>query len=289
MERYKVEVVAPRITKMGESPYWDYRRSVLRFVDIPAGIILDFDPETQSIQKRDVDGVIGSVNPAGKDHCIAALSNGLYLYNLNTMESRVLCPRDKEVPPSTRYNDSKCDAKGRLWVGTTDMERNKICSLYCFTDHLEEKAGDLIISNGLAWSPDQKTMYHIDTWVRHLWRYEFDLEEGKITNARLVFSIPEDLVYPDGMTIDEEGKLWIAFWGGSRVCRFDPETGVQLAEIMLPVKNPTCCTFGGENLDELYITSAVGDDTSELAGSLFRVKLPYHGMLPYDFDVAYCN
>ena len=91
------------------------------------------------------------------------------------------------------------------------------------------------------------------------------------------------------MTIDEEGKLWIAFWGGSRVCRFDPETGVQLAEIMLPVKNPTCCTFGGENLDELYITSAVGDDTSELAGSLFRVKLPYHGMLPYDFDVAYCN
>lgn len=286
MEIYNnVITVLKNIAKMCESPYWDKYDNTVKFVDIPNKKLLSYSEETGTVKTWMMADVVGSTNPAGKDKCIASLNCGLYLYDLKNNSHKVLYERTDYSKKSTRFNDSKCDASGRLWVGTTDMERNKICSLYKFTDKLEECITGLTISNGIAWTPDNKTMYHIDTWPRHIWKYNFDVETGTILDKSIAFTIPEELCYPDGMTIDEEGMLWIAFWGGGCICRFNPDNGEKLAVIKMPVKYPSCCTFGGKNLNKLFITSAVSDDKSPFAGSLFCVELPYKGMLPNEFNL----
>ena len=121
--------------------------------------------------------------------------------------------------------------------------------------------------------------------------FDFDVKTGDIGNRRVVVSIPEKEGFPDGMTIDREGKLWIAHWEGWQVARWDPETGKKLMSIQLPVARITCCTFGGENLQDLYITSAKVGLTAQqlekqpLAGSLFVVKnCGYQGLPTVAFD-----
>jgi sugar lactone lactonase YvrE len=165
-------------------------------------------------------------------------------------------------------------------------------SLYCLHTDLtvEKKVSDLTISNGLAWSPDHRFMYLIDSPTGKVTCYTYDLATGTIADPKTVITFPEGVGGPDGMTIDDEGMLWIAHWGGSRVSRWNPNTGEQLDEIRVPVKNVTSCTFGGKNLDELYITTA-REDTSEEelaqyphAGGLFKIKTNYKGGKTYSFN-----
>ncbi len=138
--------------------------------------------------------------------------------------------------------------------------------------------GDVGISNGIAWNRDETCMYYIDSISQTVVAFDFDAENGSITNKRVVVHIDESEGVPDGMTIDVEGKLWVAHFGGWKVSRFDPETGYRLSEIRLPCEQVTSCCFGGEHYDDLYITTAsIGlskeqREQQPLAGCLFRIK-----------------
>jgi sugar lactone lactonase YvrE len=142
------------------------------------------------------------------------------------------------------------------------------------------------VSNGLDWSLDLKTLYYIDTSTRRIDAFDFDGEGGTIQNRRPVFEFPEGTGSPDGMTIDEEGMLWVALWNGRKVVRVNPRTASIIGEIEMPVSRPSCCAFAGKDLDELVITSASEDVDTEKeprAGRLFRVRPGVRGRAPFRF------
>ena len=151
----------------------------------------------------------------------------------------------------------------------------------------EKKISEVTNSNGLAWSPDESIFYYIDTPTLKVRAYDYDAETGIITNPRDVIHFPEEEGFPDGMTIDEEGMLWIAHFSGAKVSRWDPNSGRKLSSISVPAKHVTSCTFGGPDLDELYITTAKLDDTDmdefPHAGGLFRIKTGIKGMPAFRF------
>jgi len=145
------------------------------------------------------------------------------------------------------------------------------------------------ISNGLAWSVDHRTLYYIDSPTRQIVAFDFDDGRGAISNRRVVIQLGEEEGFPDGMTIDKEGMLWVGHWGGWQVARWNPQTGKKLLQIKLPVAKVTSCTFGGDLLQDLYITTAKVDLTANelreqpLAGSLFVVPNCGEGLPPFEF------
>lgn len=158
-----------------------------------------------------------------------------------------------------RFNDGKCDSKGRFWVGSMAVDQEssdafEAGALYKMDKRvLKEMISDVSISNGLAWW--QSSMYYIDTYTNEVVAYDFDETLGNITNKSSCISFQDEIGSPDGMTIDEEGMLWIAHWGGYKVSRWDPKTGKKMEEIKVPAENVTSVTFGGIQLNELYITT----------------------------------
>ncbi|MEX2396965.1 MAG: SMP-30/gluconolactonase/LRE family protein, partial [Balneolales bacterium] len=188
--------------------------------------------------------------------------------------------------PSNRFNDGKCDPRGRFWAGTMSYEVEEGAgSLYCLNPDLlvDKKITEVTISNGLAWNKQQDTFYYIDTPTRKLCSYDYEDFSGMISNRRVVREFKEDEGYPDGMTIDTEGHLWVALYGGGKVLRIDPANGNIVFEIHLPVPQVTSCTFGGAHFDELYITTCRENMSAEaireapLSGSLFKAKVAYKG------------
>src|SRR5205809_7284006 len=160
---------------------------------------------------------------------------------------------------------SEEENKGSMYVMQTDLS-------------LARKIENVSISNGIAWNADNTIMYYINTPTNYVFAFDYNIETGDIDNQRVVVDLTHESGYADGMTIDEEGRLWIAFYGGWRVATYDPDTGKLLHQIELPVANVTCCTFGGNDLGDLYITTAnQGMSTEDLhmqphAGKLFVIK-----------------
>jgi sugar lactone lactonase YvrE len=191
-----------------------------------------------------------------------------------------------------RFNDGKCDPAGRFWVGTMSGSQGKAMGkLYCLdTDlslHIMET--DIRISNGLTWNPEATVMYYIDTPTRQVVAYDYDVDSGTISNKRLIIEIPRQIGFPDGMTIDQEGMLWIAMWHGWNVTRWNPHSGKMLASYETPARNTSSCCFGGSDLQDLYITTArVGNTEEELtsqpqAGGLFRLRATCPGLPTLEF------
>jgi len=280
-----IETVLPSIAKMGESPCWDEQNNILYFIDIVGKKLISFFPSDPQLKKWTLPTTPGTVALTNNNKLILALTSGIYAFDLASREFTKLTDPDPREHKASRFNDGKCDSCGRFWVGTTNMERKPVCWLYQYTAErgLVAYESNLTISNGLAWSPDNKKMYRVDTWISKVFSYDFDENTGNISNRRLIIEVPKENGLPDGMEVDVEGKLWIAHWGGYCVCRYDDETGQMLAKIETPVKYPTCCTFGGKSLNLLYITSAQNDDTNPMAGSLFKVSLPVAGMPTHRF------
>lgn len=289
---HSVELVLDAKNTLGEGPAWDHERKLLYWVDIMERKIWTLDPKTKESSFIEVDQMVGAVVPKASGGFMVAARHGFYQLNSDSDSLIPVAELETDLP-NNRFNDGKCDARGRFWAGTMDHNQEEISgALYCLdTGFQVRKVLDSIgISNGLAWDKDHRTMYYIDSVTKRVVAFDYELESGQIRDQRTVVTIPEGEGIPDGMTIDDEGMLWVAQWEGSRVSRWNPATGQRLDSIPLPASRVTSVVFGGENLDELYITTArVGLSKEELeeqphAGGLFRVKPGVKGSPTYRFE-----
>jgi sugar lactone lactonase YvrE len=291
----ELELVVDAKASLGEGPCWDIEKQLLYWVDINEKKVHIHHPEKNENREIQLDQQVGAIVLRKSGGAILAMEKGFYELNLETNSLNQIADPESHLPEN-RFNDGKVDPAGRFWAGTMSQSvKEGEGSLYCLHTDLtvEKKVSDLTISNGLAWSSDHRFMYLIDSPTGKVTCYTYDLATGTITDPKTVITFPEGVGGPDGMTIDDEGMLWIAHWGGSKVSRWDPNTGEQLDEIRVPVKNVTSCTFGGKNLDELYITTArEGTSEEELdqyphAGGLFKIKTNYKGGKTYRFNESF--
>jgi sugar lactone lactonase YvrE len=278
---------------LGEGPAWDSQAGILSFVDIRAGDLHLFHPATASHQMFNLDEPVGCAAPSSTGEFILGLRSGIWTFNPSTQTlTQILRP---ENIPGNRFNDGKCDPRGRFLAGTMDnAEKENTGSLYSYSPDGSYKTllTGLGISNGLTWSPDHKTFYFIDTPTRLVMAYDYDLNTGDISNPRPVVHVPADMGWPDGMTSDMDGMLWVAMWGGAKLTKWNPATGQLVEAYPLPALNVSACCFGGANLTDLYVTSArKGMSAAQLeeyplSGGLFRFQPGVRGMPTFVFDAT---
>jgi sugar lactone lactonase YvrE len=288
----ELELVLDAKAILGEGPCWDQEGHILYWLDILQKKVHIYQPETNENREIQLDQLIGTIGLRKEGGAIAALEKGFYFIDVETGQLEPICDPERNIP-NNRFNDGKCDAAGRFWAGTMDKtEASNQGALYCLDSKLrvETKLQNLGISNGLAWSSDNQYFYFIDTPTKKVLQFDYHLATGNIANPVEVISFEDQEGMPDGMTIDEEGMLWIAHWGGAKVSRWDPASGKQLTEVLVPAKNVTSCTFGGDDLKDLYITTArKGMDEAELekyphSGGLFRIRTGVKGVPAYAFN-----
>lgn len=282
----ELELVIDAKATLGEGPCWDSQKQLLYWVDILEKKVHIYNPTTNEDKEICLGQTVGAVVPGESSEMILALENGFYFLNPDTEELRAICDPESHLSEN-RFNDGKCDPAGRFWAGTTDaVGIDGKGALYCLDTDLtvKKKVEHVSTSNGLAWSPDYKYMYFIDTPTRKVVRFDYDICTGNIENPKDVVVIQKEEGLPDGMTIDEEGMLWIAHWGGSKVSRWNPMNGEQLLSIPIPALYVTSCTFGGRDLNELYITTAKMHTTDGSAGGVFRIKTNVRGCPTYQFN-----
>jgi sugar lactone lactonase YvrE len=298
-----MELVASPIfeaqASLGEGPVWNGQKSVLHWLDINNNKLCTFDPQSAKNTFIDLGVKPGCLVPRASGGLVVALPKAFVALDpsaLGTPASGPLTPDNYEVLARlenglpNRMNDGKCDPDGRFWCGSMNLaEKDPTANLWMMDrDHsLQKKIEDVTISNGLAWSADARTMYYIDTPSGRVDAFDYDIEDGALSNRRLAFENHWGGHF-DGMTIDADDHLYIAIWGGGHILKINPITGELIYKIIVPgVKNVTCCTFGGKDLKELFITSsAAGADHREEphAGALFHIELPgSQGLPPYEF------
>ncbi len=256
-ERVDVTCVVPTTAFLGEGPTWLPAERKLVFVDILAPAIVVADPARGSFESHPMPELVSAVVPRSRGGFLAAMQSGLRAVDLvSGRVTTVVAPESDK--PGNRFNDGKCDRRGRFWAGTLAIDTTAgHGSLY----RLDPDGGCTMmdegfhVSNGLGWSPDDLTFYFTDSGTRRIYAYEFDLETGALWNRRVFVQLAPDGPSPDGLTVDADGFVWSALWDGWCVTRFAPDGRVDRV-VNLPVPRPTSCMFGGEDLSTLFVTSA---------------------------------
>jgi len=287
----EARIVLKSSAKLGEGSLWDSREKCLWWVDITGGRVHRYDPAIGENRTCEVGQMVGTVVVREKGGLLVAVEKGIA--TLDFESGRLDLVSQPEVDTAkNRFNDGKCDPAGRFWVGTmslTGEEKAGCLYVYDATGRVRPMVHDVTTSNGIVWSHDRTILYYIDTPTFEVWAYDYDLETGDIANRRTVIEVSRDLGFPDGMTIDAEGMLWIAHWGGWSVNRWDPGTGLRLDSVKFSAKCVTSCAFGGDDLKTLYVTTAGGgqgesNDPEELdAGHLFAWESPVAGVEAFRF------
>ena len=270
------EVVLEHRCRLGEGPAWDATSQRLIFVDILEGCVHRLDPVTHELETITVGLPVGAAVPRKAGGI--AVAAGMGFLTIDPVSGRVVPLVDvpEEDVPGARMNDGKCDPEGRFWAGTqSDQPERGAGALYRLD--IDGTATEVLkgigTSNGLDWSLDGETFYYIDTATGRVDAFDFDGERGTLSGRRPFVVVPPDVGLPDGLTVDNEGGLWVAMFGGSAVHRYRSD-GTLDAVVRLPVSLVTSCAFGGRGLDELYVTTAAHRLSRDepLAGSLFRFR-----------------
>ena len=286
----EVELVLDAHAELGEGPTWHAAESALVWVDITRCLVHRYTPASGRDESIDVGQHVGAAAPRAAGGLVLALRDGVGI--LDTATRRVEMIADIEADhPGNRMNDGKCDSAGRFWAGTMAYDnRPGAGALYRLeTDrHVARVLSAVTISNGIGWSLDDRLMYYIDTPTLGVDVFDYEAATGAITNRRRLITIPPEAGQPDGMTVDSDGFLWVALWGGWAVHRYSPK-GVLDRVVKLPVAKVTSCAFGGPDLADLYITSASielsPDELREQphAGGLFRHRPGVAGLPTHSF------
>ncbi|WP_051292867.1 SMP-30/gluconolactonase/LRE family protein [Olivibacter sitiensis] len=288
----KIEIAVGINCQLGEGPLWDAKRRCLHFVDILSARFFSYYPHTNRVQTHEAPGMVGALALCRDGRLLAAVANGFYYVDPDS-EAWTFLLHPEDHLPSNRYNDGKCDALGRFWIGSMHLEeKDEKGALYLLDSNLSYKKvlDNTTISNGMEWDREQRWYYHIDSQEKAVNRFAYDAEQGIITKPERIILFGDKEGVPDGMTIDTEGMLWIAHFGGGCISRRNPDTGEISLKIDLPVTQVTSCTFGGKHLSDLYITTAAkGLSKSDMlqqpqAGYTFVIKdIGYKGYKPNAF------
>lgn len=263
------EPVSNYTATWGEGPLWHQDR--LLYVDIESHKILAYSPATGVEKTWDVGQRVGTVVPRSSGGLVWAGDHGLFFLDESTGISTAIADPEPDLPDN-RFNDGKCDPAGRFWAGTISLKKRPDAALYCLhTDlRIEKKFSPVTNSNGIIWSRNAQTMYYIDTPSKKVRSFDFDNTTGTISGERVVWDLSDDPSSPDGMTIDSEDRLWVAFCHGAKVVCFDPSTRKVEMQIDFPCIETTACAFGGDDLGDLYVTTGIKPGLDEpLAGRLF--------------------
>lgn len=291
----KPDVLVDQKALTGEGPSWDALRQVLYWVDIPRATIYVYNPATRQYQGIDLSKDFSSIGAV-----VACKSGGLLFtperkiayFDFEQPTYQILAEVEEDLP-GNRFNDGKCDPYGRFLAGTMQDKPDgaPTGSLYIMErDAKVRKLLDgLVISNGLGWSPDYRTFYLADSFSKDVWAFDYDLENGNLSRQRTAFTLQDGSGVADGLTTDTDGMLWLALWDGACIQRWDPRSGELLATYPFPAKRTTCPVFGGEKMNELYVTSAaVGLKDSDWQahphnGALMRLKTEFTGLPSFPF------
>lgn len=290
-----VEILVDQRAQTGEGPAWDAKVQHLYWLDIPQSTIFRYNPADGSNQSLDLSQQfesIGTLAPRQKGGLLIAPERKIGFLDWETGQVEIVLEVEPDLPDN-RFNDGKCDPRGRMLIGSMSNHQDgqPHGSLYCIdTDLTLRKLRDgLFVSNGMGWSPDYRQFYLVDSRSRDIWVYDYDLETGSIQNQRVAFRLPEGHFVGDGMTVDQQGMIWLALWDGARITRWDPYAGRLLEEHSFPAKRTSSCVFGGKDMDELYVTSAtkgISEPDWQLYpynGALMRQRLAIRGMPTFAF------
>lgn len=279
MRGERVECVVKAGDQLGETPVWCDRTRRLWWIDVEQPKLQSLDPSSGNHHVIGMPGTfLGSQALTHSAEHLVAIDLELKLFHPETGETRPLAAVERDI--DNRLNDGRVDARGRLWIGTMDngLARPNGGLYRVDPDGTATKiAGDVIVSNGIAFSPDGATLYFTDTRRYRTWAFDLDLDEGAVTGRRLFADYSASGDRPDGACVDVDGCLWQAFFAGSRVVRYRPDGTIDRT-IAVPVTNPTCVCFGGRDLKTLFVTSATKFlspeqlGAEELAGSLLAIS-----------------
>ena len=251
----KVDVAVPGTDILGECPLWDDRSRRLWWVDSRAPAIKSVAPGVGTVAVHALPEAVGSIAFCESGRMLAATKSGIHLFDpADGGLERIAHP--EAYLPDNRFNDGRCDRQGRFWAGTmSDVRRDPVGTLYRLDADFActPLRNAIIIPNSLAWSPDGRTMYFADTNRNTIWAWDYDPVTGAATRERVFADTGTGR--PDGSCVDADGCLWNAEYGGGRLVRYTPAGKVDRT-IELPVANPTCGCFGGDRLDELFVTTA---------------------------------
>ncbi|RYX83800.1 SMP-30/gluconolactonase/LRE family protein [bacterium] len=266
----------------GENPLWDEQRGLLFWCNIPKGQIFSFDPKTNSHKL---------IVELGQECGAFSLEESGNLLLLFTGDAALLNPETGEVTPikngflgdTGRFNDCISTPNGSVFAGTVDWEKRTRGGLFHLHAGFENHkiVGGTECSNGLGWTADKLGLYWADSPARKTWRFDFDPETNELSNQTLWLHTPDCV--PDGLTTDSDGHVWIAFFDGAFIRRYDSGANF-IEQIDFPAKHVTSCIFGGEDMTELYVTTGGGKDDDapdNPNGALYRLKTNSQGMKEY--------
>jgi sugar lactone lactonase YvrE len=273
---------------LGEGTYWDVERQVLWWIDIYSCAIHRFDPASGTDELWTTPEYPGCLAVRECGGLVLSMTSGFYFADLESSSFEPIVDPETDIE-TTRFNDGKTDRQGRFWSGSMfeapgqPPERN--AALYRLDPDLtcHRIVEGIGCSNGLAWSPDSRTMYYTDSHTSQVWAWDFDPSSGEIENRRVFIDLDWMNGIVDGATVDAEGCYWLTVPFKAKVMRYDPD-GSLMQTIDMPVDLPTCCEFGGPDLDILFVTSATLRRSSEelrdqpLAGGLFALDVGTNGL-----------
>ena len=285
-----MECVLDAKAELGEGPVWDPVAACLYFVDIELGLVHRYDPETRTSRALRIGTLVGAVALTCSGDLLLAVHDGFVRFDPCTGLTRRIADVESDRPDQ-RMNDGKCDPGGRFWAGTMAIdERRGAGALYRLDadGRVHAMLDRVTISNGLDWSDDGRLMYYVDTPTASIDVFDFDVAEGTIANRRSLARVEAGAGWPDGLTLDADGYLWVALWSGGAIRRYAPD-GTLDRVVPVPVSHPTSCAFGGRDLGDLYVTTAATALTPDarlrepLAGGLFCCRPGVRGRPAHRF------
>ncbi len=292
--RSELEVVADVANELGEGVVWSPAHGEVQWTDILGRRFWTYRPEEGQRRSWPLPDRLACLAPLRGRSLLAGFAGGLEVFDLESGVRRPIAPVEHDLP-TTRLNDGKLDRKGRFVFGTMDENpngANPIGHIWSYSSGSGPRAlvSGVRTSNSIAFSPDGRRMYFADTPEKRIRCYDYDLDSGELSRER-TFAMVVGPGFPDGSTVDAEGCLWNAEWGGGRVVRYTPDGRVDRV-LALPCSRVTCCAFGGANLDRLFVTSArTGLDAAALAaephaGALFAFNVGVRGLLDTPFPAS---
>jgi len=274
------ELLLKMNNEIGEAATWLHSSEIFLWVDIDNCILYEYCPLTQKVSRHLMDDKVTAILPTNAQHeVILAVKNKLIQYNLVTRKQKELLGIDVDKA-GFRTNDGKVSPEGRIWLGIMhETNHYQTGVLYCINhDFIIRKVLDQqYIPNGIVWNNDGTKMYYADSGRACIEEYDYDILTGDIRYSKIAVQVDTEMGAPDGMTIDSNGMLWVAHWGGFGVYVWNPENGKLMDKISLPVPNVSSCTFGGVNKNILFITTAcAGLNATEKKKISFKWQFIYN-------------